>query len=103
MAGVSSLLLWVRLPTGGYDSPDKICTNVPLAFLKVADHIFEVQWPNFLLDLCVTGLLPCVLGKVPVQAMTLAEDDLLAGWNKGYTPGITFNTFYEVVSGMRKS
>jgi hypothetical protein len=103
MAGVSSVLLWVRLPTGGYDSPDQICTNTPLAFLKVANHFFEVQWPDFFLDMCVTGLLPCVLSKTPMQAMKLAENDLLTGWNKGYAAGITFNTFYQVVSGMDKS
>ncbi|KAH7317114.1 symbiotic chitinase [Stachybotrys elegans] len=105
--GLATMLL-----KGGYDSPDNVCTNAALTFLKVSElprkffqteHFFEVQWPKVFLETCVTGLLPGVLGKLPMQAAMLAEANLLAGWNKAYAAGIALNSFYEVVSGMDPS
>ncbi|KAI9146931.1 symbiotic chitinase [Paramyrothecium foliicola] len=105
--GLATMLL-----KGGYDSPDNICTNAALTFLKVSElpkkffqteHFFEVQWPKVFLDTCVTGMLPGILGKIPMQAAKLTEANLLAGWNKGYAAGVSLNAFYEVVSGMDKS
>ncbi|KAK5996640.1 hypothetical protein PT974_01977 [Cladobotryum mycophilum] len=100
---------------GGYGKLSTVCTESALAFHKVVDlartgyqaeHFFELQMAKQLLATALTGVLPHIniggVGVTPIiNAALLAEDKLLAGWNKLYPATAKLNTFYDSVKGLK--
>ncbi|QPG93992.1 hypothetical protein C2857_003934 [Epichloe festucae Fl1] len=98
---------------GGFGKASKICTNAALVHHKVSElakkgyqteHFFEGQMVKKLLETAIMGALPNInvggIGVTPVlKAALLAEDKLLAGWNKVYPATAKLNNFLRTLNG----